>query len=585
MIVGEKMALIKQEKLNEVLEKANIVDIIGNYVPLQKKGSDYVGICPFHDDHSPSMHVSTKLNIFKCFVCNTGGNVFSFVSKFDNISFIEAVKKVSELAGVDLEIKGTFKTERRFKEEYELMELSSKYYQNYLNTKEGLEAKEYLIQRGINEDIIKEYKIGLSPVNNDLKDFLENKKINLELAFKVGLLNKSGINYYDTFSGRIMIPLQDMYGNLCGYTARCYKDTSENKYINSKETIIYRKSDILFNYYNAKELARKERELIIVEGNMDAILLSSYGIKNVCALMGVVLSKNQIEAIKKLNSKIILILDSDNAGKLATINIGDELFKNNIDLYVVRLSGAKDPDEYIRAFGKEALLDNIKHATKYLDFKIETLKEEKDLNNLKDFTDYIKEVIILLGNISELEREAIIAKLCKEYNIDPNIIRQNIKITQPVIKEQKTISKKRKTKYEKAVSSLIYAMLLNKNYYKIYTKQLGYLENKVESDTAISIGGYIKKHGDINIADFISYVSEYEQITNFVTNVISENTADFIEEKEFCDILDIVSKCMEEKEIKRLRKEIIEEKDIDKKIKLVEKLAVLKKGSDNNERN
>lgn len=579
------MAFIKEEQLNEVLEKANIVDIIDSYVPLQKKGSDYVGVCPFHDDHSPSMHVSTKLNIFKCFVCNTGGNVFSFVSKFENIPFVEAVKKVAQASGVDLKIEGITQRESKYKEEYELMELSSKYYQNYLNTKDGLDAKKYLLSRGINEDIIKEYQIGLSPDNNELKDFLESKKIDLEMAFSIGLLNKSGINYFDMFSKRIMIPILDMYGNLAGYTARAYKEDSENKYINSKESIIYRKSNILFNYYNAKDEARVKRELIIVEGNMDVILLGSHGIKNVCALMGVVLSKSQIESIKKLNSKIILMLDGDNAGKLATIKIGDELFKNNIDLYVVRLSKAKDPDEYIRSFGKEALLDNINHAIKYLDFKIEYLKEEKDLNNIKEFTEYIKEVLAMAGNVSELEREAIIAKLCKEYNIDPNIIRQNIKVNKTEVKEKIIIPKKKQTKYEKAVSNLIYAMLLNKKFYKIYSSKLGYLEGKIEKDTAVSIGGYIKKHGDINIADFINYVAEHEQITEYVSNVISENDKEDIEEKEFCDILSTVSKCIEEKEINRLKKEIKEEKDIDRKVKLVEKLANLKKGVIYNERN
>jgi len=266
------MAYISEEEINHIRNEANIVDIISGYIPLNKSGSDYVGICPFHDDHSPSMRVSTKLNIFKCFVCNAGGNVFSFVQRFENVSYMEAIKIVAGKAGLDFKYAIDTHSNSKYKKEFEIMDLSLKFYQNNLATQSGVEAKNYLKGRGIDDKIIKEFKIGLSLNDNKLREFLENKKCDLDTAYNIGLLNKSGIDYYDMFTNRIMIPILDMQGNLAGYTARAYQKDEKNKYINSKETIIYKKSNILFNYYNAKDCARLEKEIILVEGNMDALV-------------------------------------------------------------------------------------------------------------------------------------------------------------------------------------------------------------------------------------------------------------------------------------------------------------------------
>jgi DNA primase len=241
-------------------------------------------------------------------VCNTGGNVFSFVQKFENVSYVEAIKIVALKSGINFNYQIDSHSNHKYKKEFDIMDLSLKFYQNNLAGQSGVEAKKYLLGRGIDDSIIKEFKIGLSLNDNKLKEFFENKKCDLDIGYSVGLLNKSGIDYYDMFLNRIMIPIFDMQGNLAGYTARAYLQDEKNKYINSKETVIYKKSNILFNYYNAKDIARSEKQVILVEGNMDAISLSVHGIKNVCALMGVVISKNQIAALKRLNAKVILML-------------------------------------------------------------------------------------------------------------------------------------------------------------------------------------------------------------------------------------------------------------------------------------
>lgn len=582
------MAYISEDEIKEIQNRANIVDIISEYIPLNKSGGDYVGVCPFHDDHSPSMHVSTKLNIFKCFVCNTGGNVFTFVQKFENISYPEAVKKVAEKSGIAFNHNIDTHSTSKFKKEFDLMDLSLKFYQNNLASETGIKAKEYLLSRGIDDSIIKEFKLGLSLDGNHLKELYESKNEDLDKAYEIGLLNKSGIDYYDMFTERIMIPIIDMQGNLAGYTARAYLRDEKSKYINSKETNIYHKSNILFNYYNAKDYARNEKEIIIVEGNMDAISMSVAGIKNVIALMGVVISKNQIEALKKLNSRVVLMLDSDNAGSIATKNVGDELYDAGLDLYVVRLSGAKDPDEYIRKYGKDALLDNIKHASKYLDFKIESLKENKDLSNTEDRIEYIKLVIDNLHSADELEREIVIGKICKDYNINPEEIKKRLA---PVEKKEppkvinKPIIKEKRSRYDLAVSELIYAMLLNKDYYGIYMNKLGYLREKVERDTVHFIGSYINKYNDISISGIIDYVVNEPEVYDFINKVMCSNMKETVEETEFYGILDTVSKAIDEEEIKEVQIAIKNEQDIAKKIELIQKLTELKKGCGNNEGN
>ena len=581
------MAYISEEEINSIKNEANIVDIIGSYITLNKSGNDYVGMCPFHDDHSPSMHVSTKLGIFKCFVCNTGGNVFTFVQKFENVPFPKAIEIVANKCGIAFNHTIDKNVSSKFKKEYEIMELSSKFYQNILASKDGIEAKEYLLKRGIDDTIIKEFKIGLSEDDNKLREFLTNKNIDLEKAYEIGLLNKTGIDYYDMFINRIMIPLHDMQGNLVGYTARCYKTDEKNKYINSKETIIYKKSNMLFNYYNAKDTARNLKQMIIVEGNMDAISLASHGIKNVCALMGVVISKVQIDYLKKLNSKIILMLDNDDAGLRATLSVGDDLYSEGIDLYVVRLSGAKDPDEYIRKIGKEELLNNINHPLKYLDFKIDYLKRNRNLDNIEELTEYVKEVIDSLQTASSLEREVFIGKISKEYNIDVDYLKKSlIPIKEPdkIIKSANT-SREKKSKYQVGVMNLIYSMLLNKDFYKIYMERLGYLRTKLERDVVNQIGEYINKYGNIDISSFISFIGNNEEASNYVSEVISINRKESIDEKEFCDILSAVIKCIDEEEIKELKIKIKNEQDVARKIELIEKLTELKKESGNNEGN
>lgn len=563
------MKYINEEEINTIRQNANIVDIIESYgIKLEKKGKDnYVCLCPFHDDHNPNMIVSQAKQIFTCFGgCGATGNVFTFVQKYENVSFIEAVKIVAEKShqNFNYDIKSSTANDK-FSKEYEIMDLSLKFFQNNLASGEGIKAKEYLFKRGINETIINEFKLGLSISNNSLKKFFESKNVSLELAYKIGLLNKSGTEYYDVFNDRIMIPIFNQSGKLCGYTGRCYLKDEENKYVNSKENEIYKKSEVLFNYFNAKNEINKLKEIVIVEGNMDAITMSTYGIKNVCALMGVVLTSYQINFLKKQRLKLILMLDNDNAGRTATLKVGDNLYNAGIDVRVVRLSGAKDPDEYVRKNGIEALKENISNARKFIDFKIEALKSDYDLTSVEDIQKYILQVLEIVKGLSDLEKNIIINKLSEEYRVDVNILKKNVTFEnkKPLVKELP--QKKKKSGYDLAVSNIIYGMLQNKEYYVIFTNRLGYLKNRVERMTVAYIKEYIDKFGNIDIAGFLDYVVKYEDVYTFVSDVLSNNDKE-ITEKWFLEALDRANNEIDRMDLKQKKYNAQNELDANMKI-------------------
>lgn len=586
------MKYISEEELNRIRTNANIVDIISSYgIKLTKTGKDnYLCLCPFHDDHNPNMIVSEKKQIYKCFGgCGAGGNVFKFVQDIENISFVEAVKIVAEKSGqsFNFDVSGYKMENNKFKDEYKLMDLSLKFFQNNLASADGVKAIEYLNGRGINDEIISTFSIGLATSENSLKAFFEKKDVDLELAYNLGLLNKVGINYYDVYSDRIMIPIYNSQGYLCGYTGRCYLKDEKNKYINTKETIIYKKSEILFNYYNAKEEINKLKEIVLVEGNMDAISLSVQGIKNVCALMGVVLSNFQIELIKKTKAKIVLMLDSDNAGATATMKVGDVLYQRGLNVNVVRLSGSKDPDEYIRKNGLEALRENIKNAKKYIDFKIDALKQNYNLSSVEELTNYVKEIMNFVDGTSAIEKEVIINKLSGEYNLDKNILLKMVSDTKSV--EKVSIPEKStpviKTIYDLASSQLIYAMLLHKEYYQIYMNELGYLKNVSQRETVSLIGEYEEKYFDIDIAGFMDYVIKYPSVSDYINKILTDNNAEDIDEKEFIKILKRVTKCIDMDDLKSLKQKIFIEQDENEKMKLLERFLKIKKEVEKNEGN
>ena len=576
------MAYISEEELNNIRSNADIVDVISDYLDLKQRGRNYVAVCPFHDDHSPSLVVSRERQMFTCFTCKTSGNVFSFVMKYENVSFPEAVQIVAKKIGYTL--KGDFSNfkENKYKKEYEIMDFVTKYYTNNINTSLGIKALKYLENRGITKDIIKEFNIGLSiDKKDDLYNILIKKNYSLQDLSDLGLVNKINLNVYDTFINRIMIPIENLQGNVVGFTGRIYNGEEDTaKYLNTKETKIFKKGSILFNYHNARNAIREAKVVVVVEGNMDAITLSAKGIKNVVALMGVAMSQVQIDTLKKLNVPIILMLDNDSAGLDATLKNGEILRKAGVDTLVVRLSGAKDPDEYIRAKGVDALNDNIKHAISFLDFLLDYLKQDLDLNNITDLKKYINSIISHINYEDDLTKQLIISKISKDYLIDEQILIGELNVNpkkEIVKKEEKKEIIPKVSKYHKAVSKILYMMMLDNKYITIYKNKLGYFKERIERVAASEIVYYNGEHGNINIADFITYITDNEELSDYVSNIISENknTGDSV--SEFNDCVDAVLKILKKDEMNEIVEKIKNELDMNKKMELMNKLMDLKK--------
>jgi len=583
--------MTNEQEIENIRTSANIIQVISSYLPLTQKGKNYFGVCPFHEDHSPSMSVSEEKQIYKCFSCGAAGNVFTFVKDYESVSFMEAVKIVADKCG--LVFKGSVNTKKEIKNnkvEYEIMDLALKFYQNNLNTEYGAKAKTYLNERNLNDEAIKEFDIGLALDNkHSLNSLLINKKYNLETILNLGLINRNGEFINDTFMNRIIFPIHNLEGEPIGFTGRIYEASDQAKYINSKESIIFKKGQILFNYHRAKKEIQRKKEVIIVEGNMDAIRMYASGIKNVVALMGTSLTNDQVNIIKSLRAKVILLLDNDDAGALATYQNGNILEAAGINPLVVRLSGEKDPDEYIIKNGVEAIIDNISNPISFLDYKLKYLKKNKDLTKTNDLVSYIKDIINNIKDIDdELTKEINIKKMSDEYDVPLELLKNELnKVTKPKEKKEvkeKVLEKKSFSKYDIAAQNIIYFMINDGKYVEMFKKELGYFNNKKYRSIANEIIYYYGIRQEIDISSFITYIETKEYIYDDVMEIIKNINIEELTMDIFIGYIDAAKKILLKDEIKNLKEQIANELDNNKKLELASRLIELKKGCVGNEK-
>lgn len=580
------MAFVSNDEINAIRAKADIISIVGSYIPLTQRGKNYFCVCPFHDDHSPSMSLSTDKQIYKCFSCGATGNVFSFVAEYENVSFIEAVSIVANKCGMELS-QTTYNSNvsQVFKEEHEIMELSQKFFLNNLRTDAGKEATKYLNDRGINDDTIKEFGIGLSLDSNDsLLTLLTKKNYDANKLVEIGLVNNVNGKTYDMFSRRITFPLWDKDGNIVGFSARIYRGEKDvSKYMNSRETKIFKKGETLYNYHNAKDYAKREKKIIVVEGFMDAIRVSLSGIKNVVALQGTAMTSDQINLLKRLRVKVILCLDNDNAGLMATVANGDELVKSGVETYVIRLSGEKDPDEYIIANGSEAFLENVNNPLTFFEFKMNYFKQNKNLDNVEDLTDYINDVLeSLASNDDSILREVTLNKLAKEHDLSLDVLKKKLEANTTVEVKKEVVETPvkevvRKDKYMKGSEKILYFMMNGYEYIEEYQKKLGYFSEPLYREIANEIIYFAEANETITVADFITYVTDKSEIKDKVMEIVNDSINDELTIEAMDEYILAVSKVMKQNEIKRLKLLMKSELDVDKKMKIAMQIVELKK--------
>ena len=405
----------------QIATKADIVNIIGQYVKLEKKGNNYIGLCPFHDDKNPSMSVSPQKHIFKCFSCGASGDVITFISKYKNISINDAMREVGETIGIKVNLTQKEIEFQKNLKYYTALKEALQFFKFYLhNTNEGKLGLEYLHNRKLEDDIIERFNIGLTGDNDILFKTLENKNIMPLDMIETGLV-RSGAQYHDVFKNRIMFPIEDLDGNVVGFSGRKYKkdDPSDSKYINTNETILFKKGNILYNYHNAIKEIKEHNAIYLYEGFMDVIASVRAGVLNAVASMGTSLTVNQIKAMKHLTNNIIVCYDSDGPGTIATIKAIQLLLQNDCNVSVVRIPSGKDPDEYIALNGGEklhyVLTNNIISA---IDFLMDYERKSYSFTNVSDMDIYKSKIFDYLRLFkSSLIIERTLKKLASELNV------------------------------------------------------------------------------------------------------------------------------------------------------------------------
>ena len=578
---------MNNDTINEIRQKVDIVDIISEYIPLIQKGKNFFGVCPFHDDTNPSMSISREKQIYRCFSCGASGNVYNFLMDYNHIDFKEALHILGEKVGIDIGGIKIEKTPNKYDRYYEIYDIANKYYQNNINTKVGTKAKKYLENRKIDDELIKEFGIGLSLDSMDsLTKILTKKDYNLKELDLIGLVS----NNHDLFINRITFPLYDPSGNIVGFSGRIYDGSSQNKYLNTKETVIFKKGSCLYNYHIARDYARREKFLLIVEGFMDVIRLSSIGYKNVVALMGTALTDEQINLIKKLSNNIYLCLDGDNPGRSAALSNGEHLTKAGLNVKIITLpniDGEHDPDEYIIKYGKDRFVGLVESAINYSDYKINSLKNGVNFESDLELSNYINSVIVETSKINdEIRREIILKKLANDVNISYNTLEKRLneyleleKVTsKKETKKEIVVSKPKLTKYDIAAYNLIYAMVNNSEVIKLFEEKKVQLMTKELRSLASEICYYYKKYGNINMADFYTYLNDKEELLTIFNHITNMNLEDNISIQAINDYIRVIEEYRVRQEIKRLNELIKQEIDPIEKSKIAEKIRLLRIG-------
>lgn len=408
------MAFIPEKDIQAIKEKADIVQIISQYESLEKSGKEYVGLCPFHEDHSPSMRVSPQKQIFKCFSCGAGGDVFSYVSRREGISWPEAVAKVA--GQVNYPLSTTVLPARKEDPSqplYDLLELFDQYCIYELHSQDGDEAMKYLKSRQFSDALLEKFSIGYAPDYKMVASWLDSRNIDSRLMEQTGLIRIGAGKTEPYFHSRIMIPIHDPFGNPVGFTARILPGSNNPaKYVNTTATPIFEKGNLIFNYHRARKSCRKSGRLILVEGAMDVLGLEKAGIEEGIACLGTAVTDHQIGLIASLKTPVTVFYDQDAAGKKAAWNFGQKALNAGIPFSVVMQDDAKDADEIFCSKGADALRRVVSQTVPFAEFAMDYLQSQYNLQNYEDKKAYSKVMQDLIARSMEpYEQAGMLARL------------------------------------------------------------------------------------------------------------------------------------------------------------------------------
>lgn len=509
------MARLSEQEIALVRSRASIVDVISHYISLSKKGRNYVALCPFHDDHNPSMSISEDKQIYKCFVCGAGGNVFTFVSNYEKISFLEAVYKVAEYTGITLsaplEQTSTQRIDPHIADLYRLMKEMIQYAQYELDTEDGQHAKQYLQKRSLSEEIIKKFEIGYNPHEDSVYQYLHAKAFSDADMVECGVANLFGSRMMDRFANRILIPIHDAYGNPVGFTARRLDDRSqEAKYINTAETTIYQKGKLLFNYHRVKEAVKHEKRVFLAEGAMDVLAFEKADMHTALATLGTSCTKEQLQLLKALHAPITICYDGDAAGQNATYKFAKQAVTAGIPIEIVNNTTGLDPDEIVDTYGKQELRSLCEKTISFIDFLFAYLQKRYNLENYTQKKEYAMEIAQEIARVSDaFERKNYYLRLKELSGFDMEISQETLQ--QP---EKKVSHPKRsylrlpKSGRERAEYEILSQMLLGVGAVDLFKEELGFFKDDDSNKLAMYIIDYYRTHDILSVSELYDQIAE-----------------------------------------------------------------------------
>lgn len=558
------MVRYSDELIDEIKNKNDIVDIISQYVILKRSGRNFFGLCPFHKEKSPSFSVSPDKQIFHCFGCGVGGNVFHFIEKIENLSFIETVEMLADRAGINLPTINNNVDDKLLKLKsrvYDVNEAAAKFYHENLYKLTSKEAQNYIKKRKLDNRTLKNFLIGYSGTFNELYIHLKENGFSDEEILASSLVNRNeNGKFIDRFRKRLMFPIQDTRNRVIAFGGRVLDD-SKPKYINSPENIVYSKGRHLFGLNVAKR--EQIKKIIIVEGYMDAISLHQRGITNVVASLGTAMTESQGRLLRKSSEQVIIGYDADGAGQAATVR-GLEILQNlGCDIRILQIEGAKDPDEFVTKYGPERFLKYVDNAISLVEYKVKVLKQNLNIDNVNDKIKFLKEIAKELSKISNnIEREVYVDKISLEYKISKEAIYSEINkliygrndnekkvVANKTVKPPKRVVEETNQAVTKREGLIIY-LLINyptESYLKI-KEEISIDDIKSERNKKILTKLYEElEKGYSNINNVLDWFEE-EEIINYLTSIMAYDFE--ITEVNKC-IEDILNIYLKEKLIKK----------------------------------
>ncbi|WP_338989124.1 DNA primase [Spiroplasma endosymbiont of Seladonia tumulorum] len=427
------MALISNEKIDLIKSKVNIVTVMSEYLSLEKRGRNYWAVCPFHQDSHPSMSISPEKQIYRCFACSAGGNVFIFLQEYENISFIEALKKVAVMANISLDELTTYQEKPKYDKSeqliFEINALASAYFSNNLETKKAYDAKEYLTKRNINNTEIELFQIGYAESGFDhLYHFLIKKGYSINDIQQAGLITIKNGKVYDYFNNRLIFPIKNEDSYIIGFSGRVIRVTNQvAKYLNTSETKVFKKEQLMYNIHRAKPFIRQQNNLILLEGYMDVISLEKLNLKNTVALMGTNLSEYHLKEIKRLTNECLIFLDGDKAGINASLKAAIKLLSHNLKVKIVLNETQQDPDELVNSGQGELIHTMLANAQHPINFALDYFQNKFNLQAANELEEFINIVAPLIkASPNQLEQELAVNNLVKITGISKETITTKI---------------------------------------------------------------------------------------------------------------------------------------------------------------